>query len=296
MQELRDRVAVVTGGASGIGLGMARAFAEQGMKLALADVEPAALEKAVKALRDEGAQAVGVECDVSKQASLEVLRDRTLSEYGAVHVLCNNAGVGGSEAGAVWESSQGEWDWVVGVNLFGVVYGTRVFVPVMIEQGGPGHVVNTASMAGLIHGGGIYGVTKHAVVAFSESLWSQLKARGLPIGASVLCPGWVRTRIMESERNRPEAPRPDAGARAAEFEMIRKVMTGFVEGGMDPLEVGRLVTRAVQEERFYILSHPSWVNMIRHRAETVCEGRDPVPVPPEGDEGIAKVMEMMSGD
>lgn len=296
MKELRDKVAVVTGGASGIGLGMARAFAEQGMKLVIADVESGALEKAAATLRDEGAQVVGVECDVSKQASLEALRDRTLTEYGAVHVLCNNAGVGGSEAGAVWESSQQEWDWVMGVNLHGVIYGTRVFVPVMIEQGGPGHVVNTASMAGLIQGGGIYGVTKHAVVAFSESLWSQLKTRGLPIGASVLCPGWVRTRIMESERNRPEAPRPDAGARAAEFEMIRKVMTGLVEGGMDPLEVGRLVARSVQDERFYILTHPSWGNMIRHRAETIVAGGDPVPVAPEGDEGLAKVMEMMKGD
>ena len=296
MQELRGKVAVVTGGASGIGRGMAQAFAEQGMKLVIADVESGALEEAVELLRGTGARVVGVECDVSKQSSLEALRDRTLSEYGAVHLLCNNAGVGGSEGGAVWESSQDEWDWVMGVNLFGVIYGTRVFVPVMIEQGGPGHVVNTASMAGLIQGGGIYGVTKHAVVAFTESLWSQLKARGLPIGASVLCPGWVRTRIMESERNRPETPRPDAGARAGEFEMIRKVMASLVEQGMDPLEVGRLVARSVQEERFYILTHPSWVNMIRHRTETIVEGRNPVPVPPEGDDGIAKVMEMMSGD
>ena len=207
-----------------------------------------------------------------------------------------SSGVGGSGGEPLWEAPQDEWDWVMGVNVNGVIFGTRVFVPVMIEQAAPGHVVNTASMAGLIHGGGIYGVTKHAVVAFSESLWSQLKGRGLPIGASVLCPGWVRTNIMTSERNRPEAPRPDAGEGAAEFEMIRKVMTGFVEGGLDPLDVGRLVARSVQEDRFYVLSHPDWVNMVRNRADTITEGRDPVPVPPSGDEGLAKVMEMMSGD
>ncbi|MGH0029229.1 MAG: SDR family NAD(P)-dependent oxidoreductase [Myxococcota bacterium] len=296
MQELEGRVAVVTGGASGIGLGMARAFAEQGMKVVLADVEQEALDQATRTLRDEGAQAAGFFCDVSKLESLEALRDQALAEFGAVHVLCNNAGVGGSMGGPLWEASQDEWDWVMGVNVNGVVFGTRVFVPVMIEQGAPGHVVNTASMAGLIHGGGIYGVTKHAVVAFSESLWSQLRGSGHPIGASVLCPGWVRTRIMESERNRPEAPRPDAGAHAAQFEMIHKAMSSLVESGMDPLEVGRLVARSVQEGRFYILSHPGWVNMIQNRADTIIQGRDPVPVPPDGDEGLAKVMELVSGD
>lgn len=280
MQELADRVAVVTGGASGIGLGLAKAFAAERMKLVLADVEAEPLERAVKELSEAGASAIGAICDVSKPDAVEALRDRTLSEYGAVHVLCNNAGVGGSGGEALWESPQDEWDWVMGVNVMGVVYGVRSFVPAMIEQGDEGHVVNTASMAGLVHGAGIYGITKHAVVALSESLFSQLQMRQHPIGVSVLCPGWVRTRIMESERNRPEAPRPDPGERAAEFEMMRKVMEGFVQSGLDPVEVGELVARSMRERRFYVLTHPHWANMVENRMRTIVDGRDPVNVPP----------------
>jgi NAD(P)-dependent dehydrogenase (short-subunit alcohol dehydrogenase family) len=280
MRELADRVAVVTGGASGLGLGTARAFAEQGMKLVLADVEEDALDAAVRSLAEGGAHVLGVPCDVSKRASVDAVRDRALAQYGAVHVLCNNAGVGGSSVGALWEAPEDEWDWVMGVNVGGVVHGIRSFVPAMIEQGTPGHVVNTASMAGLIQGAGIYGVSKHAVVAISEALWGQLKGRGHPIGISVLCPGWVRTRIMQSERNRPETPRPEPGENAAQFEMMRKVMEGFVEKGLDPLEVGRQVAKAIQDETFYVLTHPHWINMIKNRMDTIAERRDPVPVAP----------------
>jgi NAD(P)-dependent dehydrogenase (short-subunit alcohol dehydrogenase family) len=280
MDDLAGRVAVVTGGASGIGLGMARAFAGEGMKVVLADVEEAALEQAAKDLAGEGADAIGVRCDVSSPESVDALRDRTLSQFGAVHVVCNNAGVGGSFAGALWETPLEEWNWVMGVNVMGVVHGLRSFVPVMLEQGQPGHVVNTASMAGLIHGAGIYGVSKHAVVAISEGLFSQLRGGGHPIGVSVLCPGWVNTRIMESERNRPETPRPAPGERAAEYEALRKIMEGLVKQGLDPLEVGRIVTSAIREERFYVLTHPSWANMIRNRMDTILEGRDPLPVAP----------------
>lgn len=282
MQELRDRVAVVTGGASGIGLGMAQAFAAEGMKLVLADVEAEPLERAVKQLAGDGADVIGVECDVSKAAAVEALRERSLARFGAVHVLCNNAGVGGS-FGALWEAPLDEWEWVMGVNVMGVVHGVRSFVPVMIEQRAPGHVVNTASMAGLVHGAGIYGITKHAVVALSEGLFSQLEGLKLPIGVSVLCPGWVRTNIMTSDRNRPEAPRPAPGERAALIESIRSMMDGFVRSGLDPQEVGRLVARAIREERFYVLTHPHWANMIRNRMETILEGRDPIGVAPAGE-------------
>lgn len=284
MKELTDRVAVVTGGASGIGLGMACAFAAEGMKLVLADVEAEALEQAAEHLAGDGADVIGVPCDVSKVESIEALRDRTLSQFGAVHVLCNNAGVGGSGADALWEAPLDEWSWVMGVNLMGVVYGVRSFVPAMIEQGEPGHVVNTASMAGLTHGAGIYGVTKHAVVALSEALFGQLQGQGLPIGVSVLCPGWVRTRIMESERNRPEAPRPAPSERATQFEMIRKMMEGFVQGGLDPLNVGRLVVESIRERRFYVLTHPHWSNMVRNRMETILEGKDPTHVAPANED------------
>jgi NAD(P)-dependent dehydrogenase (short-subunit alcohol dehydrogenase family) len=284
MKELGGRVAVVTGAASGIGLGMARAFASEGMKLVLADVEAEPLERAVKELAGEGADAIGEQCDVSKPESIEALRDRTLSQFGAVHVLCNNAGVGGSSAAALWEAPLDEWSWVMGVNLMGVVYGVRSFMPAMLEHGDPSHVVNTASMAGLVHGAGIYGVTKHAVVALSEALYSQLQAEQHPVGVSVLCPGWVRTRIMESERNRPEAPRPAPGERAAQFEMMRRMVEGFVQGGLEPLDVGRLVVESIRAPRFYVLTHPHWSNMIRNRMETILEGRDPVGIAP-ADEG-----------
>jgi len=188
MRELDGRVAVVTGGASGIGLGMARAFAGQGMKLVLADIESGPLAEAAAGLAADGADVLGVECDVSKAESVAELRDRALAQYGAVHVVCNNAGVAGSAAGATWEAPLDEWDWVMGVNLMGVIHGIRTFVPVMVEQAAPGHVVNTASMAGLMPGMGIYGVTKHAVVALSESMHAELNGRDLPIGVSVLCP------------------------------------------------------------------------------------------------------------
>jgi NAD(P)-dependent dehydrogenase (short-subunit alcohol dehydrogenase family) len=196
-------------------------------------------------------------------------------------VLCNNAGVAGTGGAATWEASLEEWDWVMGVNLMGVIHGVRAFLPAMIEQAAPGHVVNTASIAGLVHGAGIYGVTKHAVVALSESIWNELRGRGHPIGVSVLCPGFVRTRIIESERNRPEAPRPAPGERAAEAEMMRTIIAGLIERGLDPLEVGNIVADAIRDQRFYVLPHP-WQNMIENRMRTILDDGDPISVPPEG--------------
>jgi len=283
MQELRDRVAVVTGGASGIGRGMAQAFAAERMQLVLADIETAPLERAVAELAGAGARVIGEVCDVADPGSVDALRDRALEHFGAVHVLCNNAGVVGASAAPSWEAPLDEWDWVMGVNLMGVIHGLRSFVPVMIEQRVPGHVVNTASMAGLIHGAGIYSVTKHAVVALSEGLFSQLGILQHPIGVSVLCPGWVRTNIMESERNRPEAPRAAPGKGAEHFEMLRKLSASFVQGGLDPLEVGTLAVRAIREKRFYVLTHPHWENMIRNRMERILEGRDPIGVAPANE-------------
>ncbi len=279
MERLRNRVAVVTGGASGIGLGMARAFAEEGMKLVIADIEQAVLDDVVAGLRADGATAIGVPCDVSKPEAVDALAGRTLDEYGAAHVVCNNAGVAGGSPGGIWEAPLDEWDWVMGVNLMGVVHGIRAFVPILLEQD-EGHVVNTASMAGLMPGGGIYGVTKHACRAISEALWSNLQMRGPHVGVSVLCPGWVATNIASSERNRPETPRP-AVEIPPEAEAMRKVVEGLISGGMDPLEVGRIVAAAIQEKRFYVLPHP-WESMIETFMRNIIEGRDPVGEPPPG--------------
>lgn len=281
MKDLKDRIAVVTGGASGMGLGMARAFADAGARLVLADIEAEPLEAAAAGLRDAGAEAIGIPCDVSDSESVAALRDQTLQAYGAVHVLCNNAGVGGGNPGAIWEQPPEEWDWVMGVNLQGVIHGIRHFVPAIVEQDGGGHVVNTASIAGLIEGGGIYGVTKHAVVALSEAMLRDARGRGLPLGVSVLCPGWVNTRILESERNRPEAPRPTPDAANPLVQQMRDFAAAQVRAGMDPDEVGRIVLGAIQEDRFYILTH-AWHEMIRNRMENILEGRNPEPMMPPG--------------
>ena len=281
MKKLDGRVAVVTGGASGIGRGLAEAFAAERMKVVLADIERPALDKTVEELRGSGAEVVGVECDVSKQESVDHLARAALEAFGAVHVLCNNAGVGGGGPSASWEASLDDWSWVLGVNLMGVVHGIRSFVPLILEQGDEGHIVNTASMAGLMPGGGIYGVTKHGVVSLSETLFNEFANRGAPIGVSVLCPGWVNTNILESERNRPEAPRQDPGELAEQIEMLRQVVEKAIQDGLDPREVGNIVVAAMRRNRFYVLTHP-WQSMVEARMQNILQDRDPIGEPPPG--------------
>jgi NAD(P)-dependent dehydrogenase (short-subunit alcohol dehydrogenase family) len=281
MKDLNGRVAVVTGGASGIGRGMVEAFIDEGMKIVIGDVEQAALDKTVAELKDAGADVVGAVCDVSEQASVDAMAKTALDTFGAVHVLCNNAGVVGSSAGRSWERPLEDWNWVMGVNVNGVVHGIRSFVPIMLEQGDEAHVVNTASIAGLVGGGGAYGVSKSACVALSEGLFGELALAGPNVGVSVLCPGWVRTRILESERNRPESPRETPDEVEPLTEMMRKVAEAAVEKGLDPREVGNIVVDAIKSRRFYILTHP-WQDMIEHHAKNILEGRDPVGLMPPG--------------
>src|SRR5215472_10419781 len=196
------RVAVVTGAASGIGFGLSERFVAEGMRVVMADVDAPALAEAADLLAGRRAEVLPVTTDVSDGDQVDSLRDRALEAFGAVHVVCNNAGVSGTGR-PLWEMSRRDWEWVMGVNLWGVINGIRSFVPVLLQQDA-GHVVNTASMAGVIPGVlGSYSVTKHAVVALSEALHFQLLPLGAPVGVSVLCPGWVRTRIGESYRNRP---------------------------------------------------------------------------------------------
>jgi NAD(P)-dependent dehydrogenase (short-subunit alcohol dehydrogenase family) len=281
MKQLDNRVAVVTGAASGIGKGMATRFAANGMKVVLADVETKPLHEAADALKKSGASVAAVVCDVSKPESVEALAREAFDAFGAVHVLCNNAGVAGGSAGKpTWECSLDEWSWVMGVNLMGVIHGIRSFMPKMVAQGSEGHIVNTASMAGLIPGSGIYGVTKHAVVALSESLSNELMMRGAKLKVSVLCPGWVNTRIIESERNRPEAPRETPGPEEAQFGIMRKLVEQLIASGLDPNAVGDIVVDAIRSERFYVLTHPTWINMVEARMQNILQGRNPVGVPP----------------
>ena len=269
------RVAVVTGAASGIGLGLSQRFAREGMRVVMADVEAPALAEAADLLTSRGARVLPVVADVSSSEQVDELRDHALEAFGAVHLVCNNAGVSGVGR-SLWEMSRRDWEWVLGVNLWGVINGIRAFVPVLLEQDAA-HVVNTASLAGLTSGVlGPYSVTKHAVVALSESLHFELAMRGAPVGVSVLCPGWVRTRIAESGRNRPAdvEPPPDADA---QHEAIRDMIRQLVDTGMDPAQVADHVVDAVRNGRFYILTHPEMTEGVRRRADAVLDGGPPAP-------------------
>jgi NAD(P)-dependent dehydrogenase (short-subunit alcohol dehydrogenase family) len=227
----------------------------------------------VNELTGQGAEALGVVTDVADAASVRALRDTTLDRFGAVHLVHNNAGIG--LGGPIWEVSEEDWRWILGVNLWGVINGVNTFVPTLIEQG-EGHVVNTASIAGLIAAPflGPYNATKQAVVAISETLYKDLQAVGAPIGVSVLCPGFVQTRIAESERNRPQwAPDHDVPG-AAE---LRGAVQSMVDGGIPPAGVADRVIDAVRTNTFYILTHPELDDAIATRFEDIMVGRAPSP-------------------
>lgn len=269
MKELGGKVAVVTGAASGIGLAMTEAFLGEGMKVAMADVDQSALDEAAGRLAAAGADVLPVVTDVRDGASVRHLADATYERYGTAHVVCNNAGV--SAAAPPWELSEGEWKWVLDVNLWGVIHGTRTFVPRFLEQG-EGHIVNTASLAGLITGAlSAYSVSKHAVVALSESTYFSLRMSGADIGVSVLCPGFVRTRIWESERNRPADVLPDRD----QDETMHDLGKALVLGGIDPADVGRAVADAVKTDRFYVLTHEGSEGAVARRMNDILGGRQP---------------------
>ena len=274
MRDVVGKVAVVTGGASGIGRGMAEVFGAAGMKLVIADVDEARAAETARALQATGVEAVSVRTDVANPAEVDALARRALDAFGAVHVVCNNAGVayGGIPT---WESTIDDWKWVVGVNLMGVVHGVRTFTPILIEQG-EGHIVNTASIAGLITSASnaLYGVTKHAVVALSEALFNELAALASDVHVSVLCPGFINTEIMRtSERNAPEAVRnqhPDLYDRPD-----ARQMRTLLASALPAAKVGEAVLSAIRAERFWILTHPELMPAVRHRCENVLAERDP---------------------
>jgi NAD(P)-dependent dehydrogenase (short-subunit alcohol dehydrogenase family) len=271
MREFAGKVAVVTGAASGIGRALAERCAKEGMHVVLADIEPAALDRAATELSAGGAEVLAVTTDVAKAGDVEALAQQTLEAFGAVHLLCNNAGVGAGTT--VWESTPADWEWVLGVNLWGVIHGVRAFVPIMLAQGDECHVVNTASIAGLIAGPGlgVYKVTKHAVVTLSETLHYDLAMRGAKIGVSVLCPEWVNTRIMESARNRPNALQNDPAAEQVTPEMLAvwQYMVSAVQSGISPAEVADQVFTAIRERQLYILTHPATKALVRERMESI---------------------------
>lgn len=268
MKEFEGRTAFVTGGGSGIGLSMARSFGLAGMNVVLADIDKAALEAGLEDLRSRQISAIGVECDVASRASVEAAAQKALDAFGKVHVVCNNAGVG--VGGPIEDVRPRDWDWIIDVNLKGVVYGTEVFVPIMRAQGEGGHFVNTASMAGMVSPAGMepYNATKFAVVAMSEGWHGQLAEEG--IGVSVLCPGFVKTRIHESSRTRQEA----YGEAATRDEADLAGAAAFVLNGLDPDRVGARVLEAIRENELYIFTHPDMRGAVEARFANIMAGFD----------------------
>jgi NAD(P)-dependent dehydrogenase (short-subunit alcohol dehydrogenase family) len=278
MKDFEGGIAVVTGSGSGIGAALAWRFARAGMKLVLADIEPGAVGSVVRALRRDGHEALALQTDVADPDSVERLAQQTYERYGMVNVLCNNAGVVPSGRHLpVWEQSLQDWRWSLEVNLMGVIHGIHSFVPRMLAQGAPGHIVNTASVAGFVSGSGstAYGAAKHAVVRATEALYAGLRERGAPIGVTVLCPGLVATRIYESERNRPEQLAVPDGA-APESPELQAIAANLYRNALTPEAVAEQTFEAIRDDRFYQFTTTSFDDAIRDRSEAILARRNPV--------------------
>ena len=281
MTDLAGKVAVVTGAASGIGFALAETWVNHGMKVVLADIEEDALEEAADKLSQKGT-VIAVPTDVSLTESVDELR-RQAEGFGRVHVVCNNAGVAGVTALPGWEKPASEWQWVLGVNLWGVINGIRAFMPAMLMRD-EGTIVNTASVAGLLPlpFGSPYAASKHAVVGISLSIHQELAMLGSHVRVSVLCPGWVQTHISDSERNWLDRLGSVPEADSSEMsQMFTTMIRSLVAGGMQPAEVATQVFSAVQEERFWVLPNAEHLGpAIKEVAASAVEGRTPPIVQP----------------
>ncbi len=282
MKNFKDKVAVVTGAASGIGRGFAERCIQEGMKVVLADVEERALMHTAEELSAAGGIVLPVVTDVSNPEAVDALAKKTIDSYGGVHLLFNNAGVGG--ASSIWESTLADWDWILGVNLYGVIHGVRTFVPYMHAQDEPCHIINTASILGLVTmpGSGVYNVTKFGVVALSETLFHELAAQNSNINVSVLCPAWVNTNILEAGRNRPDEFQ-NVGAKqpvlTPEEEQAGAEFAQAIANGLSPLEVADHIFRAITEEKFYILTHDITKQWIKEHTDNILQGENPTLAP-----------------
>jgi NAD(P)-dependent dehydrogenase (short-subunit alcohol dehydrogenase family) len=280
MKTFRDKVAVITGGASGLGRQFANVAAREGMKLVLADVQDDALERTLEELRAQGVTVIGRRCDVRKSEQVQALADAAMAEFGAVHLVFNNAGVG--SGGLIWENTEADWEWVMGVNVWGVIHGVRIFTPLMLAAAArdpqfEGHIVNTASMAGLLTAPtlGVYNVSKHAVVALTETLYQDLQLVGAPIGSSVLCPYYVPTGISQSHRNRPDDVRMTAGPTASQLAAQAMTDKAVTSGKVSAEDVAEATFRAVAAGQFYIYSHPEALAGVRERMAHIVAGTNP---------------------
>jgi NAD(P)-dependent dehydrogenase (short-subunit alcohol dehydrogenase family) len=278
MKQFRDRTAVITGAASGIGLELARRAAAEGMNLVLADIEHGKLEAAAATLGLPADRVLLQKTDVSREAEVAALADAAFARFGGVHLLCNNAGVGLTRV--AWELTTADWEWVLGVDLWSVIHGVQHFVPRMLKQAEGGHVVNTSSVAGLLSTPGMaaYNVAKHGVVTLSETLYGELRAAGANIGVSLLCPAWVPTAIHESARNRPDrfgAAKPAAGLSAAYEERMGQAVKS---GRLTAADMASEVFAAVAEDRFYVIPHRKINNAIQLRMDDIMNLRNPTPL------------------
>jgi NAD(P)-dependent dehydrogenase (short-subunit alcohol dehydrogenase family) len=275
MKDFKDKVAVITGAASGIGRAIAERCVNEGMKVVLADIDETPLAETETELNALDGTVLRVRVDVSQRNDVESLARQTLDAFGQVHLLFNNAGVGAG--GAPWEATWNDWEWVMGVNLWGVIHGVKVFTPLMLAQNTECHIVNTSSSAGLMVGSGSapYAVTKHAVVALSESLYLSLQQRNALVNVSVLCPGLVRTNIVDAERNRPAELRNEPVALTPEMETGLAAFKAAVEASMPPRQVAEVVFDAIVQEQFYILPQPEYTDVIQLRTDSLLRLENP---------------------
>ena len=275
MKQFKDKVAVITGAASGIGKAIAQRCVKEEMKVVLADINEEDLHKTESELKANGGNVLSVKIDVSKRDDMENLAQRTLETFGEVHLLVNNAGVGAGRS--PWDSTWSDWEWSINVNLWGVINGVKIFTPIMLDQNTDGHIVNTASFAGLAVGSSPapYSVTKHAVVALSESLYLSLEQRRALVKVSVLCPGFVKTNIMNSIRNRPVELQNDPVEIPPHLQAHLDFMNASVDTGMPPHQVADHVFNAIRDEKFYIQTHPEWLPAIKLRVDNLLSGENP---------------------
>ncbi|HEY6182591.1 MAG TPA: SDR family NAD(P)-dependent oxidoreductase [Terriglobales bacterium] len=276
MREFKDKVAVITGAASGIGRAIAERCVGAGMKVVLADVHEADLAKAETELKTAGGTVLAVTTDVSKRGDVELLARKTLDTFDQVHLLFNNAGV--TADGAKMEATWNDWEWAIGVNLWGVIHGVKVFTPIMLAQNTECHIVNTSSMGGLVVGSlfAPYWVTKHAVVALSENLYLRLRLQNSLVNVSVLCPGCVRTNIGDAERNRPVELQNEPVEKTPQMQAALDAYKAAVErAGVSPLQVADVVFEAIRKEQFYIFPNPEWLELLKLRTDKLMRMENP---------------------